>query len=44
MRGYVDQLFVASQLCEKFLAKGKYLLWAFVDLEKASEIVDRDAL
>ena len=43
-RGYVDQLFVVRQLCEKFLAKGKDLVWTFMDLEKAYDRVDRDAL
>ena len=32
------------QLCEKFLAKGKNLFWVFMDLEKAYDRVDRDAL
>ena len=31
-RGCVDQLFVVRQLCDKFLAKGKDLFWAFMDL------------
>ena len=43
-RGCVDQLFVVRQLCEKFLAKGKDLFLAFMDLEKAYDKVDRDAL
>ena len=43
-RGCVDQLFVVRQLCEKFLAEGKDLFWAFMDLEKAYDRVDRDAL
>ena len=43
-RGCVDQLFVMRQLCEKFLAKGKDFFWAFMDLEKAYDRVDRDAL
>ena len=43
-RGCVDQLFVVKQLYEKFLAKGKDLFWAFMDLEKANNRVDRDAL
>ena len=32
------------QLCQKFLAKGKDLFWAFMELEKAYDSVDRDAL
>ena len=44
-RGCVDQIFVVRQLCEKFLAaKGKDLFWAFMDLEKAYDKLDRDAL
>ena len=43
-RGCVDQLFVVRQLCEKFLAKGKDLFWAFKDLEKGYDRVDRNAL
>ena len=38
-----DQFFVVIQLCEKFLAKGKDLFWAFMELEKAYDRVDRDA-
>ena len=33
--GCVYQLFVVMQLCEKFLAMGMDLFWAFMDLEKA---------
>ena len=43
-RRCVDQLFVVRQLCEKFLAKGKDLFWAFMDLDMAYERVDRDAM
>ena len=43
-RGCVDQLFMVRQLCEKFLAKGNHLFFAFMDLEKAYDRVDRDAL
>ena len=42
-RGCVDQLLVVRQLGEKFLAKRKDLSWAFMDLEKAYDRVDRDA-
>ena len=38
--GCVDKLFVVSQLCEKFLIKGKDLFWVFMDLEMAYDIVD----
>ena len=43
-RGCVDQIFVVRQLCEKFLAKGKDVYVAFMDLEKAYDRVDRRAL
>ena len=43
-RRCVDKLFVVRQLCEKFLAKGNDLFWAFIYLEKAYERVDRNAL
>mgnify|MGYP000675205646 CR=1 FL=1 len=43
-RGCVDQLFVVRHLGEKFFAKGKNLFLAFMDLEKAYDRVDRDAL
>ena len=43
-RGCVDQVFVVRQVCEKYLAKGKDVFWAFMDLEKAYDRVDREAL
>ena len=43
-RGCVDQIFVLRQMCEKFLAKGKEVYVAFMDLEKAYDRVDRRAL
>ena len=43
-RGCVDQVFVVRQGCEKYLAKGKDSFWAFMDLEKAYDRVDRGAL
>ena len=43
-RGCVDQIFVVRQGCEKYLAKGKDSFWAFMDLEKAYDRVDRGAL
>ena len=43
-RGCVDQVFVVRQVCEKYLAKGKEVYWAFMDLEKAYDRVDREAL
>ena len=35
---------MVRQLCEKFLAKGNDLFWAFMDLEKTYDKVDRDSL
>ena len=32
------------QICEKYLGKGKDLYFAFLDLEKAYDRVDRDAV
>ena len=43
-RGCVDQIFTVKQLCEKYARKGRTLYWAFMDLEKAYDRVDRDAL
>ena len=43
-RGCVDQLFVLRQLNEKFMEMGKKLYWAFMDLEKAYDRVNRDVL
>ncbi len=39
----MDQVFVARQVCEKYLRKGK-VFWTFMDLEKAYDRVDREAL
>ena len=43
-RGCTDQIFVVRQICEKYLGKGKNLSFAFLDLEKAYDRVDRDAV
>ena len=43
-RGCTDQIFIVRQICEKYLGKGKYLFFAFLDLEKAYDRVDRDAM
>ena len=43
-RGCVDQIFAVRQISEKYLAKGKEVFWAFMDLEKAYDRVDREAL
>ena len=31
----MDQVFAERQVCEKYLANGKGVFWAFMDLEKA---------
>ena len=43
-RGCMDQVFVVRQVCEKYIAKGKNVYWAFMDLEKAYDRVDRKAV
>ncbi|WP_435316529.1 reverse transcriptase domain-containing protein, partial [Klebsiella pneumoniae] len=43
-RGCTDQVFVVRQVCEKYLSKGKDVYFAFMDLEKAYDRVDRNAL
>ena len=40
----MDQVFVVRQVCEKYLEKGKDVFWAFMDLEKAYDRLDREAL
>ena len=35
------QVFAVRQVCEKYLANGKDVFWAFMDLEKASDTIDR---
>ena len=43
-RGCTDQTFIVRQICEKYLGKGKDVYFAFLDLEKAYDRVDRDAM
>ena len=43
-RGCVDQVFVMRQLCERFESKGKNLYAAYMDLEKAYDRIDRNAM
>ena len=31
-RGFMDQVFAVRQVCEKYLANGKYIFLAFMDL------------
>ena len=43
-RGCTDQIFTVRQICEKYLGKGKDVYFAFLDLEKAYDRVDRDTM
>ena len=43
-RGCTDQIFVVRQICKMYLGKGKDVYFAFLDLEKAYDRVDRDAM
>ena len=40
-RGCMDQVFAVRQVCEKYLANGKDVFWAFMDLEKAHDTINR---
>ena len=39
-RGCRDQVFAVRQVCEKYLTNWKDVFWAFMDLEKAYDIID----
>ncbi len=41
-RGCVDQIFTVRLVCEKYLAKGKDVFWALMDLEKAYDRIDSE--
>ena len=43
-RGCTDQIFIVRQICEKYLGKGKDVYFAILDLAKAYDRVDRDAM
>ena len=43
-RGCTDQIFIVRQICEKYLGKGKDVYFAHLDLEKAYDRADRDAM
>ena len=43
-RGCMDQVFTLRQVCEKYLANGKDIFWAFMDLEKAYDMIDRHGM
>ena len=40
----MDQVFAVRQVCEKYLANGKNVFWAFMDLEKAYDTIDRHGM
>ena len=40
-RGCTDQIFIIRQICEKYLGKGKDVYFAFLDLVKAYDRVDK---
>ena len=43
-RGCVDQVFAVKGLCEKYREKGRESCLGFMDLEKAYDRIDREAL
>ena len=43
-RGCMDQVFAVRHVCEKYLANGKDVFWAFMDLEKAYDTIDRPGM
>ncbi len=43
-RECMDQVLAVRQVCEKYLAKGKKVFWAFMDLEKAYDRIDTEGL
>ena len=42
--GCTDQIYIVRQICEKYLGKGEDVYFAFLDLEKAYDRVDTDAV
>ena len=43
-RGCMDQVFAVRQVCEKYLTNGTDVFWAFMDLEKAYDTIDRHGM
>ena len=39
-----NQVFAVRQVCEKYLANGKDVFWAFMDLEKAYDTIDQHGM
>ena len=40
----MDHVFAVKQVCEKYIANGIDVFWAFVDLEKAYDTIDRHGM
>ena len=40
----MDQVFAVRQVWEKYLANGLDVFWAFMDLEKAYDTIDRNVM
>ena len=40
----MDQVFAVRQVCEKYLADRKDVFWAFVNLEKVYDTIDRHGM
>ena len=40
----MDQVFAVRQVCEKYLANGRDVFWAFWVLEKACDRIDRHGM
>ena len=40
----MDQVFAVRQVCKQYLANGKDVFWAFMDLEKAYDTVYRHGM
>ena len=43
-RECMDQVFAVRQVCQKYPANGKDVLWAFMDLGKAYDTIDRHGM
>ena len=43
-RGCIDQVFAVRQVCGKYKANGKDVFWAFMDLKKAYDTIDRHGM
>ena len=40
----MDQVFAVRQVCEKYLANGKDVFWAYMNFEKAYDTIDRHGM